>query len=130
MHTQINNQIHETKHQLGKLDTNRKPWILEICSLLYLHIFHPFALIDFFQPVKLKNKAESKKRTVMKTMIMKIMLRVMTVIDDQMICIRSENRLDKTNKEIKGYSKNEYIPNKGVLNPNSFTVLQSLGHLT
>jgi hypothetical protein len=60
----------------------------------------------------------------MKTMIMKMMmLRVMTVIDDQMICIRSESRLDKTNKEIKGcnkytgYSKNEYIPNTGVLNP-------------
>lgn len=27
----------------------------------------------------------------------------MTVIDGQMICIRNENRLDKTNKEIKGY---------------------------
>lgn len=41
----------------------------------------------------------------MKTMIMKMMmLRVMTVIEDQMICIRNESRLDKTNKEIKGYT--------------------------
>lgn len=47
----------------------------------------------------------------MKTMIMMMMmLRVMTVIEDQMICIRNESRLDKTNKDTQDLINIQDIP--------------------
>jgi hypothetical protein len=46
------------------------------------------------QPLKLTGKVKIKKRTVMETMIMKIMMMmVIRLLDDQLICIRSEGEV-------------------------------------
>jgi hypothetical protein len=45
------------------------------------------------QPLKLTGKVKIKKRTVMETMIMKIMMMMMRLLDDQLICIRSEGEV-------------------------------------